>query len=793
MMHRALPEIDTQAFHDPDSFPEETVVAPLVDSAGDLLPLPIKCREGQCGDKVEGFLNDGSLITGSRRESAFIAACDMAARGFPQEDAERRIIERLSLGGPDWTSLSGDDLEDVPRQVSNAYSESRQPVLRNDECCTLILAPPPPFTITPTGRGTTCKVVVEIDGTRVVDQFNPSKNLQRRSFLRECRKRLPQSEAVNDVLNDLERQLEAVGANGQYPQQPDRDDFVEVLAEITDSTEIDDSHTIRPDVFVPVTEAGIAYGVTIEERHIIEGEQVIGTRTYGRHFPSGEKFCETSPEFISVGGRQFFFSPRPQPSAPADQKESLTSWSTRDRHGWLTEDGPPQDACKLFDDVYAVMDRFTEFSPARIDREHKLLLTTFVIFTYAYARFPVAPYLSFTGSKGSGKTTAMSVLKQLVFGPIPVSAASDAYLFRRLDKFGGTLLYDEAEDLEIAMEQASDKWKMLLSGTKTGSPVGRCVGDDHRTKTFHVFGPKVLAGTTPLPDTLLSRCISTVMVRCKPGSKRADEKPDSPENREFFQNLRDRLYRFWLDHGGALAHLPIAELVSPEGLQAREREVWLPLLQMAAILEALNAAPGLLSDLKRYAADPDRVPEMASASGLNPLQRDSLQAFAALHPGADAPKAKFPTASQVLEEMRKESPQTYNLHKPETISKTLGLFHIETKKTDGRRVLFIELPRLMDLFERYGMKSDGHRVEEAMQPSTVVDRPSPLPLAGPPEPVTGPLRNPTGSVDRVGSGSQKAPKKAREDANRVGRDGSSEGAPEEKKITKTIPIRRPGQ
>jgi hypothetical protein len=99
-------------------------------------------------------------------------------------------------------------------------------------------------------------------------------------------------------------------------------------------------------------------------------------------------------------------------------------------------------------------------------------------------------------------------------------------------------------------------------------------------------------------------------------------------------------------------------------------------------------------------------------------------------------------------------------------------------KSDGRRVLFVQHAKLMDLFERYGMKAD---VPEAAQG----DRQPPAPATGSPTPATG-------TVDRDGCDPAKTPKKSLETANWDGRDGSPEGVPGEKKMKRSVPIRRPG-
>jgi hypothetical protein len=75
-------------------------------------------------DLTRRFLEEGFTLNAGRRQTMFTVACDMAARGWGVAEATSTIMERMRRVG-----LRQDDLEDCPRQISNAWKKTRLPVL----------------------------------------------------------------------------------------------------------------------------------------------------------------------------------------------------------------------------------------------------------------------------------------------------------------------------------------------------------------------------------------------------------------------------------------------------------------------------------------------------------------------------------------------------------------------------------------------------------------------------------------------------------------------------------------
>ena len=79
-------------------------------------------------DLTRRFLEEGFTLPAGRRQTMFTVACDMAARGWGVQETISTIMERMRRVG-----LRGDDLEDCPRQIANAWKRPRLPILGQAE------------------------------------------------------------------------------------------------------------------------------------------------------------------------------------------------------------------------------------------------------------------------------------------------------------------------------------------------------------------------------------------------------------------------------------------------------------------------------------------------------------------------------------------------------------------------------------------------------------------------------------------------------------------------------------
>ena len=143
------------------------------------------------------------------------------------------------------------------------------------------------------------------------------------------------------------------------------------------------------------------------------------------------------------------------------------------------------------------------------------IATLYVIMTWVYDRFDTIPYLRVIGNYGTGKTRFLNVIGNLSYkGMMAGGSITTAATFRTLDQIQGTLVFDEADF------RSSELWseiiKILNSGHTKNFPVIRMnvsnKKDGYETKSFKVYGPKILASRERFGDEALeSRSLTQVM------------------------------------------------------------------------------------------------------------------------------------------------------------------------------------------------------------------------------------------------------------------------------------------
>ncbi|MBN2138297.1 MAG: hypothetical protein JW720_10865, partial [Sedimentisphaerales bacterium] len=303
-------------------------------------------------------------------------------------------------------------------------------------------------------------------------------------------------------------------------------------------------------------------------------------------------------------------------------------------------------------------------------------LALWTILTYAYPAWSAVPYLSVGGPLGSGKSRVFEVLSRLVHNPILSSNMTAACLFRTLHSQGGILLLDEVERLNDRTPDAGEMRSILLCGYKKGSQAHRMerVGDDFRSVSFEVYGPKAIAGISGLPAALASRCIKIMMFRAAKDSLIPKRSVDA--NEKVWTQLRGDLHALALARGASFVGLARWQ---PEcdGLNGRDLEVWQPILAMAKFVEDAGA-DGLLEIMKGYALksaqaiNDDTVPE--SDEILLQLLKQKL---------VDKPWGV--TAGELLEKAKEEHPAIFSRYGARGIGAVLKRYGIKSERSGGKR------------------------------------------------------------------------------------------------------------
>lgn len=214
--------------------------------------------------------------------------------------------------------------------------------------------------------------------------------------------------------------------------------------------------------------------------------------------------------------------------------------------------------------------------------------------TFFYTLFDAFPYLDFTGTKRSGKTKALYIIKLVAFNAIMSPDFTGASIFRLIEGTGGTLCLDEAESFKREKsENAQHVRTLIMQGYLNDQSVPRTDKDTRKIEFFKLFGPKGLAHINAFDDVLEDRCIQLLLKR----STNRDLLNANPTAKAF-EKIRDLLYRLFLDYAidvetwkqKASEHIPVF---------GRERQLWLPLFTLAYFFNSFDVK-GVVDSVLEY-------------------------------------------------------------------------------------------------------------------------------------------------------------------------------------------------
>ena len=237
---------------------------------------------------------------------------------------------------------------------------------------------------------------------------------------------------------------------------------------------------------------------------------------------------------------------------------------------------------KLIEDIRSFIHRYVE-----LDSEFERFASYYVLFTWLHDAFNEVPYLRVRGDYGTGKTRFLQTVGSISYRPMFASGASTiSPVFHMLDRFGGTLVIDEA-DFRFSDEKA-EMVKILNNGIIHGMPVLRANMNRQREfepRAFQVFGPKIVATRGDYDDKGLDSRFITAEMRCR--KVRADIPLNLPNEHEAeARELRDKLlmYRF-RNRGRCRLNSGLVD----RNIEPRLNQMLVPLLSVVESAQALDA------------------------------------------------------------------------------------------------------------------------------------------------------------------------------------------------------------
>ena len=207
-----------------------------------------------------------------------------------------------------------------------------------------------------------------------------------------------------------------------------------------------------------------------------------------------------------------------------------------------------------------------------------IVLALWTVHTHVLDQQATTPRVAVTSPvPGCGKTTVLEHLERLTPNPLMGSHATPALIARVVGSDRPTLLLDETDNLlDPKREGVGDLVSILNSGYRKGGVRPTLIpakGGGWDVSELPTYAAVALAGIGDhLPDSLRTRCIVIELDRAQPGEI---QHTDWDEIEPQAHALRDQVTA-WAEQGLTTPKPKI------DGLHGREREVWLPLLHVAA-------------------------------------------------------------------------------------------------------------------------------------------------------------------------------------------------------------------
>jgi len=200
----------------------------------------------------------------------------------------------------------------------------------------------------------------------------------------------------------------------------------------------------------------------------------------------------------------------------------------------------------------------------------------YVLMTWVYNRLPAMLYLRFLGDYGTGKSRSLDVIGGLCYKRMRSGGAiTPAPLYRKMKKYEGTLIIDEADFGKS--DETHEIVKILNAGIERGTPIERCTKDNpDNMQVFPCFGPKAFATRDRFKDDALeSRCLT-----CITQETDRDDIPSylAMEHKRVQRSLINKLL-LWRFHN--LKHIPeeiseASDIDLGPGIEGRLKQVCIP-------------------------------------------------------------------------------------------------------------------------------------------------------------------------------------------------------------------------
>lgn len=233
---------------------------------------------------------------------------------------------------------------------------------------------------------------------------------------------------------------------------------------------------------------------------------------------------------------------------------------------WVTEPWPePVDGGSLLRDIIRRFQRHVI-----ITDDNALTIALWLMMSWVHDDIAThSPILNINSAEPeSGKSAIMGLLSFLMPKCIASVEASEAALYRAIERWQPSFCFDEF-DTVLADDSKASLRSVINSGHTRGQGVLRCIGDNHTPELFQTFAAKAIAMVgRKLPAPTLSRCIFVETRR-----RRKDERIEKFTHIDDagLADLRRRLARWSTDNKETLRN---ANPTMPDEPQNRRADNW---------------------------------------------------------------------------------------------------------------------------------------------------------------------------------------------------------------------------
>lgn len=247
------------------------------------------------------------------------------------------------------------------------------------------------------------------------------------------------------------------------------------------------------------------------------------------------------------------------------------------------------DSASLFKEIRSLIKDYVWY-PEEYDYD---IVTVWIMMTYLYPLFGTVGFLHFHGMKAAGKSLSLSFVDGLAFNTRKGESVTEAVLFRTVHNNRATLILDEAEKFKNPRPGTPEaNQRLILNGSyKEDATAMRMNMDLGQVECFSTFGPKCFGSIKEIDSVLGDRCIVIKCLKISEEDKGPflDPAQMGAQKKARSQRLQNMLHCWALTKFEKVHTVFTQDLLGAvPSLYAREREIWMPLLTLAYIIDEEN-------------------------------------------------------------------------------------------------------------------------------------------------------------------------------------------------------------